>query len=60
LPDDSVRVAALAVHLMTNTAPTVLSLANARTAHEVLGGAPHNRGEILLQVAAGVNCRWAR
>src|SRR5580700_4169460 len=31
---------------------TVLSLANARTAHEMLGGAPHKRGKIVLQVSA--------
>jgi NADPH:quinone reductase-like Zn-dependent oxidoreductase len=31
---------------------TVLSLAEARTAHEMLGGAPHKRGKIVLQVAA--------
>ena len=31
---------------------TVLSLADARAAHEMLGGAPHQRGKIVLQVAA--------
>jgi NADPH:quinone reductase-like Zn-dependent oxidoreductase len=31
---------------------TVLSLEEARTAHEMLAGAPHNRGKIVLQVAA--------
>ena len=31
---------------------TVLSLADARKAHEMLGGAPHKRGKIVLQVAA--------
>ena len=31
---------------------TVLPLADARTAHEMLGGAPHKRGKIVLQVAA--------
>jgi NADPH:quinone reductase-like Zn-dependent oxidoreductase len=31
---------------------TVLSLANARTGHEMLGGAPHKRGKIVLQVSA--------
>jgi len=31
---------------------TVLPLAGARTAHEMLGGAPHKRGKIVLQVAA--------
>jgi NADPH:quinone reductase-like Zn-dependent oxidoreductase len=31
---------------------TVLPLAEARTAHEMLGGAPHKRGKIVLQVAA--------
>jgi hypothetical protein len=30
----------------------VLPLAGARTAHEMLGGAPHKRGKIVLQVAA--------
>jgi NADPH:quinone reductase-like Zn-dependent oxidoreductase len=31
---------------------TVLPLADARTAHEMLAGAPHRRGKIVLQVAA--------
>jgi NADPH:quinone reductase-like Zn-dependent oxidoreductase len=31
---------------------TVLPLAAARTAHQMLGGAPHARGKIVLQVAA--------
>jgi NADPH:quinone reductase-like Zn-dependent oxidoreductase len=31
---------------------TVLPLADARRAHEMLGGAPHQRGKIVLQVAA--------
>ena len=31
---------------------TVLPLADARTAHEMLGGAPHKRGKIVLQVSA--------
>jgi NADPH:quinone reductase-like Zn-dependent oxidoreductase len=31
---------------------TVLPLADARTAHEMLGGAPHQRGKIVLQVTA--------
>jgi NADPH:quinone reductase-like Zn-dependent oxidoreductase len=32
---------------------TVLPLADARSAHEMLGGTPHKRGKIVLQVAAG-------
>ena len=32
---------------------TVLSLGQAQTAHEMLGGAPHKRGKIVLEVAAG-------
>ncbi len=31
---------------------TVLPLERARTAHEMLGGAPHKRGEIVLRIAA--------
>jgi NADPH:quinone reductase-like Zn-dependent oxidoreductase len=31
---------------------TVLPLEEARTAHEMLGGAPHKRGKIVLSVAA--------
>jgi NADPH:quinone reductase-like Zn-dependent oxidoreductase len=31
---------------------TVLSLDQARSAHEMLAGAPHKRGKIVLQVAA--------
>ena len=31
---------------------TVLPLAEARVAHEMLGGAPHLRGKIVLKVAA--------
>jgi NADPH:quinone reductase-like Zn-dependent oxidoreductase len=31
---------------------TVLPLEDARTTHEMLGGAPHKRGKIVLQVAA--------
>ena len=31
---------------------TVLPLAEARLAHEMLGGAPHKRGKIVLSVAA--------
>jgi len=31
---------------------TVLPLADARTAHEMLGGSPHKRGKIVLQVSA--------
>jgi NADPH:quinone reductase-like Zn-dependent oxidoreductase len=31
---------------------TVLPLAEARVAHEMLGGAPHNRGKIVLSIAA--------
>jgi NADPH:quinone reductase-like Zn-dependent oxidoreductase len=31
---------------------TVLLLEEARTAHEMLGGAPHRRGEIVLSIAA--------
>jgi NADPH:quinone reductase-like Zn-dependent oxidoreductase len=31
---------------------TVLSLEEARTAHEMLGGAPHKRGKIVLSIAA--------
>lgn len=31
---------------------TVLPLEEARTAHEMLGGAPHKRGKIVLQIAA--------
>jgi NADPH:quinone reductase-like Zn-dependent oxidoreductase len=31
---------------------TVLPLADVRTAHEMLGGAPHKRGKIVLQVSA--------
>jgi len=30
---------------------TVLSLAEARIAHEMLGGAPHKRGKIVLSIA---------
>jgi NADPH:quinone reductase-like Zn-dependent oxidoreductase len=33
---------------------TVLPLSDARTAHEMLSGAPHKRGKIVLQVAAGI------
>ena len=32
---------------------TVLPLEQARTAHEMLGGAPHSRGKIVLNVAGG-------
>jgi NADPH:quinone reductase-like Zn-dependent oxidoreductase len=32
---------------------TVLPLAQARTAHEMLGGAPHRRGKMVLSVAGG-------
>ena len=31
---------------------TVLGLADARIAHEMLGGAPHKRGKIVLSIAA--------
>ena len=31
---------------------TVLSLEEARIAHEMLGGAPHKRGKIVLSIAA--------
>jgi NADPH:quinone reductase-like Zn-dependent oxidoreductase len=31
---------------------SVLPLADVRTAHEMLAGAPHQRGKIVLQVAA--------
>jgi NADPH:quinone reductase-like Zn-dependent oxidoreductase len=31
---------------------TVLPLEQARAAHEMLGGAPHKRGKIVLSVAA--------
>jgi NADPH:quinone reductase-like Zn-dependent oxidoreductase len=31
---------------------TVLPLADARIAHEMLGGAPHKRGKIVLSIAA--------
>lgn len=37
--------------LITNVG-TVLPLAEARTAHEMLGGLPHKRGKIVLSVAA--------
>jgi NADPH:quinone reductase-like Zn-dependent oxidoreductase len=31
---------------------TVLPLRDARLAHEMLGGAPHRRGKIVLRIAA--------
>jgi hypothetical protein len=31
---------------------TVLPLAEARRAHEMVGGAPHKRGKIVLQIVA--------
>jgi NADPH:quinone reductase-like Zn-dependent oxidoreductase len=31
---------------------TVLPLENAQIAHEMLGGAPHRRGKIVLSIAA--------
>jgi NADPH:quinone reductase-like Zn-dependent oxidoreductase len=37
--------------LVTNVG-TVLPLENARLAHEMLGGAPHKRGKIVLSIAA--------
>jgi NADPH:quinone reductase-like Zn-dependent oxidoreductase len=37
---------------LTARVGTVLPLAQARTAHEMLGGAPHKRGRIVLSVAA--------
>ena len=37
--------------LATNVG-TVLPLEQARTAHEMLGGEPHNRGKIVLRIAA--------
>ena len=37
--------------LVTNVG-TVLPLEQARTAHEMLGGAPHKRGKIVLSIAA--------
>jgi NADPH:quinone reductase-like Zn-dependent oxidoreductase len=37
--------------LATNVG-TVLPLEQARTAHEMLGGKPHNRGKIVLRIAA--------
>jgi NADPH:quinone reductase-like Zn-dependent oxidoreductase len=38
-------------HLLTNIG-TVLPLEEARIAHEMLGGAPHKRGKIVLTIAA--------
>jgi NADPH:quinone reductase-like Zn-dependent oxidoreductase len=37
---------------LTSRVGTVLPLEQARIAHEMLGGAPHNRGKIVLSVAA--------
>ena len=37
---------------LTTRVGTVLPLEQARTAHEMLGGAPHKRGKIVLSVAA--------
>jgi NADPH:quinone reductase-like Zn-dependent oxidoreductase len=37
--------------LVTNVG-TVLPLEEARKAHEMLGGAPHRRGKIVLSIAA--------
>ena len=39
---------------LTARVGTVLPLEQARTAHEMLGGAPHKRGKIVLSVAAPV------
>ena len=39
---------------LTARVGTVLPLEQARTAHEMLGGAPHRRGKIVLRVAAPV------
>ena len=36
---------------MTSPVGTVLPLAEVRTAHEMLAGAPHKRGKIVLRVA---------
>ena len=38
---------------LTARVGTVLPLEQARTAHEMLGGAPHSRGKIVLNVAGG-------
>jgi quercetin dioxygenase-like cupin family protein len=38
---------------LTARVGAVLPLAQARTAHEMLGGAPHSRGKIVLNVAGG-------
>jgi NADPH:quinone reductase-like Zn-dependent oxidoreductase len=37
---------------LTARVGTILPLAQARTAHEMLGGAPHKRGKIIMSVAA--------
>jgi NADPH:quinone reductase-like Zn-dependent oxidoreductase len=37
---------------LTTRVGSVLPLEQARTAHEMLGGAPHKRGQIVLSVAA--------
>ncbi|MGQ0592113.1 MAG: zinc-binding dehydrogenase [Gammaproteobacteria bacterium] len=38
---------------LTARVGTVLPLEQARTAHEMLGGAPHSRGKIVLNVTGG-------
>jgi NADPH:quinone reductase-like Zn-dependent oxidoreductase len=38
---------------LTARVGTVLPLAQTRKAHEMLGGAPHSRGKIVLNVAGG-------
>jgi NADPH:quinone reductase-like Zn-dependent oxidoreductase len=41
-------------HALKAQVGAVLSLEGARTAHEMLAGAPHNRGKIVLDLTASI------